>query len=217
MEEHIMQRDEKNMQTRRKIMASAVHEFALHGYEAASMNTICQQGDISKGIIYHYFESKEALYLACVLECFQALTNVLQDKIMTSPETASSKKTASDGDALLDLYFKTRLDFFHQHADYARIFCGAVIIPPPKLRDEIRRIRMDFDALNDACFLRILAGRHLRKDLNKEQATLLFHRLQDFLNACMAALQNNEPDIEKHEDGSRMMLDIFFNGILERK
>ena len=105
MEEHIMQRDEKNMQTRRKIMASAVHEFALHGYEAASMNTICQQGGISKGIIYHYFESKEALYLACVLECFQALTNVLQDKIMTSPETASSKKTASDGDALLDLYF----------------------------------------------------------------------------------------------------------------
>ena len=26
-------------------MDSAVHEFALHGYEAASMNTICQEGD----------------------------------------------------------------------------------------------------------------------------------------------------------------------------
>lgn len=76
---------------------------------------------------------------------------------------------------------------------------------------------MDFDAFNDACFLQILAGRRLRKDLTEEQATLLFHRLQNFLNAGMAALQNNETDIEKHKDGSRMMLDIFFNGILERK
>ena len=212
-----MQRDEKNRQTRRKIMDSAVHEFALHGYEAASINTICQQGGISKGIIYHYFESKEALYLACVQECFQSLTAVLQNKMMSSAGSASLKEESMCGDALLNLYFKIRLDFFHEHADYARIFCGAVIIPPPKLRDEIRRIRMDFDAFNDACSLRILAGRRLRKDLTEEQATLLFHRLQDFLNAGMAALQNNETDIEKHEDGSRMMLDIFFNGILERK
>ena len=61
-----MNREEKNRQTRAKILAGATAEFAAHGYEAASLNTVCLSGGISKGIIYHYFESKDELYLACL-------------------------------------------------------------------------------------------------------------------------------------------------------
>ena len=69
-----MKREEKNQQTRRRIMDSALAEFAANGYGGSSVNTICAAQGISKGIVYHYFESKDELYLACVEECFQCLT-----------------------------------------------------------------------------------------------------------------------------------------------
>ena len=65
-----MKREEKNQQTRRRIMDSALAEFSKQGYGASSVNTICASQDISKGIIYHYFKSKDDLFLACI-EFFQ--------------------------------------------------------------------------------------------------------------------------------------------------
>lgn len=62
-------------------MDSALAEFAVQGYGASSVNTICAAQGISKGIIYHYFKTKDDLYLACVEECFQLLTEHLQSCI----------------------------------------------------------------------------------------------------------------------------------------
>ena len=56
-----MKREEKNQQTRRRIMDSALAEFAEKGYGGSSVNTICAAQGISKGIVYHYFENKDEL------------------------------------------------------------------------------------------------------------------------------------------------------------
>ena len=48
-----MKREEKNRQTRQRIMDSALQEFARQGYGASSVNAICSAEGISKGIIYH--------------------------------------------------------------------------------------------------------------------------------------------------------------------
>ena len=59
-----MNRDEKSQKTKRKIMDSALSEFSAKGYGGSSINTICSSQDISKGIVYHYFETKDGLFLA---------------------------------------------------------------------------------------------------------------------------------------------------------
>ena len=69
-----MKRDEKNQQTRRRTLDRALSEFSEKGYGGSSVNTICAVQGISKGIVYHYFENKDQLYLSCVEECFQRLT-----------------------------------------------------------------------------------------------------------------------------------------------
>jgi AcrR family transcriptional regulator len=48
----------------RQILAEAVAEFAARGYAAASMVEIARRAGISKPLIYQYFGSKDALYLA---------------------------------------------------------------------------------------------------------------------------------------------------------
>ena len=88
------------------------------------MNTVCLNGGVSKGIIYHYFISKDGLYLACLKECFCSLTEYLKEHI--------SEKTEQKD--LLTAYFNARLEFFRKHEDYARIFCGAVMFPPSRLQ-----------------------------------------------------------------------------------
>jgi len=42
-------------------MNAALEEFAEHGYHASSVNMITKRAGVSKGLLYNYFESKEAL------------------------------------------------------------------------------------------------------------------------------------------------------------
>ncbi len=50
--------------TRARLLASALKNFALHGYEATSVEDICSDANVSKGAFYHHFESKQALFLS---------------------------------------------------------------------------------------------------------------------------------------------------------
>lgn len=54
--------DEKRV----KILDAAMEEFTEKGYQAASTNKICAKAEVSKGLIFHYFGSKEKLYIAAV-------------------------------------------------------------------------------------------------------------------------------------------------------
>jgi len=47
---------------RSRILNSALEEFSRYGYNNTSTNNIVDNADISKGLLYHYFGSKEKLY-----------------------------------------------------------------------------------------------------------------------------------------------------------
>lgn len=48
---------------RQKILTACLDEFAEHGYVNASTNSIVKAAGISKGLLFHYFESKKKLFL----------------------------------------------------------------------------------------------------------------------------------------------------------
>jgi len=47
---------------RDRIINAAIEEFAIYPYDKASTNNIVKKAGISKGLIFHYFDSKQALY-----------------------------------------------------------------------------------------------------------------------------------------------------------
>jgi AcrR family transcriptional regulator len=51
---------------RENLLKAAVRIFAANGYHASSMSLIAKEAKVSKGLTYHYFESKEALLIALV-------------------------------------------------------------------------------------------------------------------------------------------------------
>lgn len=46
----------------KRILDAAMAEFAQHGYEQASTNRIVKSAGIGKGMLFHYFNSKEELF-----------------------------------------------------------------------------------------------------------------------------------------------------------
>lgn len=202
-----MKREEKNQQTRRRILDSALAEFSKQGYGASSINAICAAQGISKGIVYHYFETKDALFLACVGECFQRLTEDIRVKMTQE----------GDVERCLEDYFSIRAQFFHSNPVYQRIFCEAVIAPPSHLRGAIQVCKRDFDALNAQTLERLLAPLSLRPSVSREEVIETFRQFQDFTNAGYPMEEPRVQDFEVREQNCRKALDILLYGIIERK
>jgi len=51
-----------------ELIAAALDEFVERGYEAAKLADVARRAGVTKGTIYLYFESKEALFKAVVRE-----------------------------------------------------------------------------------------------------------------------------------------------------
>ena len=203
-----MKREEKNQQTRRRILESALAEFAEQGYGASSVNTISNGEGLSKGIIYHYFPTKDDLYLACVEECFQMLTGHLQSHTNMEGQTAEER---------LEQYFRVRLDFFEQNPQYQRIFCDAVIMPPAHLEASIQEKKAPFDRFNIDSLNRMLEPVSLRSDLSREDVVATFRQYQDYINARYQMTGSEKIDIRDHEESCRRALRILLYGVVERK
>ena len=67
---------------RRQIVDGARQVFLAQGYDAASMGEIARAAGVSKGTLYVYFENKEQLFDAIVMQesCGQAETAILIDE-----------------------------------------------------------------------------------------------------------------------------------------
>ena len=59
MEELLFKMDPEK---RDRILNAAFREFGRKGYEAASTNEMVERAGISKGLLFHYFGNKQALY-----------------------------------------------------------------------------------------------------------------------------------------------------------
>lgn len=203
-----MKREEKNQQMRRRIMDSALAEFSKKGYGAGSINTICASQDLSKGIVYHYFHTKDDLFLACVEECFSLLTESVREKMGTMGGGAQKR---------LEIYFNARMNFFEQFPVYQQIFCEAVISPPDHLREEIQARKEVFDKLNIQILEQILEPVALRPQVTREGVINIFRLFQDFINAYSYDKKLSGHEFETHEQTCRKAIDILLYGVVERK
>nr|WP_325184331.1 TetR/AcrR family transcriptional regulator [uncultured Oscillibacter sp.] len=204
----MMKREEKNQQTRRRIMDSALAEFSGQGYGASSINTICAAQNISKGIVYHYFATKDALFLACVEECFRRLTDYIRENLSQEGGTP---------EAQLRDYFALRTAFFREAPVYQRIFCDAVVAPPVHLRREIQAGKADFDALNLKILEDILRPLPLRPDVSRADVMETFRQFQDFINIRCQMTDTDGRAFALREESCQKALNILLYGVVKRE
>jgi TetR/AcrR family transcriptional regulator len=76
--------------TRDSILSAAQDEFAAKGLSGARVDQIARRANANKRMIYHYFGSKEALYLAALERVYEGLrgTEVTLDLNHLEPDVA---------------------------------------------------------------------------------------------------------------------------------
>lgn len=209
-----MKQKEKSKISKEKILNSALVEFGTKSYESASLNNICNENGISKGLIYHYFKDKEALYLTCVKSCFDKLTEFLKDEedsnIIPSKSTNSIKN-----------YLDRREHFFYINPLYGNIFFQSIIQPPRHLKEQIKELRKEFDVINIKHYKRILDDITLRDEFTESEALEFFVIFQEMYNGYFQnkAFGNSDFNtlVEIHELKLSKLLDILLYGIAKEE
>lgn len=64
------------------LLETALHLFANHGFHSTTISQIATAAGISKGLVYNYFESKEALLLAV----FHDISEMVFERFAINPE-----------------------------------------------------------------------------------------------------------------------------------
>ena len=75
-----MKQKERTELTKKKIIEAGIQEFGTKGYAGFTLNGVCYNHGISKGLFYHNFKGKDELYLACVSKCFSDVTSFLKEQ-----------------------------------------------------------------------------------------------------------------------------------------
>ncbi|MCI5679433.1 MAG: TetR/AcrR family transcriptional regulator [Bacteroidales bacterium] len=195
-----MKKAEKTELTKKKILHQAMQKFGSKGYRGASLNAICEAG-IPKGLLYHNFKNKDALYLACVAECFRALTNCFKEA-----------KIGND----LEKYMRVRMAFFNEHEMEARIFFDAVLQPPEALYDQISDLKKEFDALNKTIYQQVLYSIELREGITQGENTA--HpdgdgHCNSFCRIFVQHIPDALPSSEFHADGHGVFRYLLQHGL----
>lgn len=199
-----MKQEEKSKRSKEYILSCAFAAFASSGYENTSVNAICSTGKISKGMLYHYFADKDALYLACVDRCFSELSAYISshlDKEHITPER----------------YFDVRMDFFRNNPSHQNLFCNTVANPPLHLADAIRSCRAAFDHLNETLLTAILEQEKLSENITMKDAILQLSLFEDFLSTRLKSGGTQMWTLEHHDKLCRQAFRIMLYGVIARE
>lgn len=137
-----MTQKERQERSRAEILQAAMEEFSVRDYNQVNMEGICSRHGISKGMMYHYYSSKDELFLLCVQDTFERLREYVQEEGANVKGVRVSERIKN--------YFLLREYFFQAHPERVRIFENAMLRPPEHLLEQIKTLREPLRRLNES-------------------------------------------------------------------
>lgn len=198
------------------IINSAIVEFGKFDYDAASINSIIEESNTSKGTFYHYFDSKEALYV-------ELLHLVVNEKIRFLQEKGNEADRTNKDSSIFELFrsqMQSSVAFGSFYPKYA-LFSARVA------NETNRGIRNKIEAIVGSTtneYLHSLIKTNieqekLRNDIPEEfVSALLVHMLthfSDFLLCMGVKIDSN--DTAKIMESLNYYIDVLENGLAYKK
>ncbi|WGG47792.1 TetR/AcrR family transcriptional regulator [Rossellomorea sp. DA94] len=115
-----------------RIIRAATRVFAESGYEKASTNAIVKEAKISKGILFHYFNSKKELYVSL----YEYLSDLFTEKIY-------EKLDWNEHDIFVTIRSVTLIKFelFSVYPDLINFLTSAFSEEAPEVKEEIEKYK----------------------------------------------------------------------------
>lgn len=117
--------------SKERIESAALELFAQNGYGHTSISQIAKAAGISKGLMYNYYESKEALLQAIVRKGFEMSDNLVQKGMEQIPD---------DPVELLKFFVEASFAQFETHFKYYKLYTAMA------LQEEVmKEVKADVD------------------------------------------------------------------------
>ena len=175
-----------------RIINAATKVFARNGYQKASTNEIVKEAKISKGLLFHYFNSKKDLYLAL----YQYLSDMFSEKIYEQVDWKERDIFVTIRQVSL-----IKFELFKRYPDLINFLNSAFHEESPEVKDGITKIK---DALIGSSYNKLFSDIDVTKfkdDIDPAKAIqVIYWTFEGFANRQqMNAKKLSVDQIDKDE------------------
>ena len=175
---------------RRQILDAAVRAFARKGYHACRVSDIAEEAGVAYGLVYHYFESKEAVLEAIFRDTWGMMLEAIKAVEDSEPSPREQlRKTAA-------IVLRTWRD----QPDLVRVLVREVTRSGEQLQREVGEIQLAFGAL-ERIIERGQQEGAFRADIDARLgAVILYGALEEILTGwVMGQLPDGDEDVKTAE------------------
>jgi AcrR family transcriptional regulator len=187
---------------RRQILDAAVRAFAKNGYHACRVSDIAEEAGVAYGLVYHYFESKDAVLEAIFREMWGMMVGAINavDSLDDSSREQLRKACA--------IVLRTWRDY----PDVVRVLVREVARSGEQLQREVEEIAHAFLALQRIVERGQEQG-EFRRDLSPRLAAwIVYGALEEILTGwVLGRLPGSEDDIR---DAEQAVVGILCDGLV---
>jgi TetR/AcrR family transcriptional regulator, fatty acid metabolism regulator protein len=187
---------------RRQILDAAVRAFAKKGYHACRVSDIAEEAGVAYGLVYHYFESKDAVLESIFREMWGMMVAAINaiEEIEESPREQLRKSCA--------IVLRTWRDY----PDVVRVLVREVARSGEQLQREVEEIAHAFEALGRI----VERGQEqnvFRRDISPRLASwVIYGALEEILTGwVLGRLPGDDEDIKEAE---RTVVGILCDGLV---
>jgi AcrR family transcriptional regulator len=181
----------------------ALEQFAIHGYQGASLSVIAEKAGIKKQSIYSHFKSKEDLFIRAFEDSVQRELDFIEMDLVG--------RDASIRD-LLNRFPATYLDRYREDSNM-KFFLRTSFFPPVELEEPIKGGTEKYISGLESLFGQLFEKYgQLHGDVTPEKASVAYLTILDGL--LVELLYGQSERLEKRLDHT---LDVFWKGISERE
>lgn len=187
---------------RRQILDAAVRSFAQKGYHASRVSDIAEEAGVAYGLVYHYFDSKEAVLEAIFRDTWGMMLEAIRAVEQTEPSPREQlRKTAA-------IVLRTWRD----DPDLVRVLVREVTRRGEQLQREVGEIALAFEALERIVTRGQQAG-VFRTDVNPRLAAwIVYGALEEILTGwVLGQLLDGDADVAEAE---RAVVGIMCEGLV---
>jgi AcrR family transcriptional regulator len=189
---------------RRHILAAAVRVFARNGYHDARVADIAEEAGVAHGLLYHYFESKEAVMETIFRETWRDLLDAMAE-VETSGDPAPEQ---------LRHVAAILLRSWRHDPDLVRVLVRE-IARTPEMQRQVQELTNALGAIERIVARGQEAG-ELRRDLDPRLASWIFYgAIEEILTAwVLGQLPDGDAEVARAEQA---VVDVLCGGLVAER
>jgi AcrR family transcriptional regulator len=203
-DQKLPRREREKLRQRQEMLATALDLFSQKGYHNVSMHEIAEKAEFAIGTLYKFFQNKEELYKALVLEQCDKFEAALIQALET-PEDEIGK---------LRNYVRTKGEWFQSNLPFVRLFLaesrGASFNIKAGLDDEIRKRYYIFLESLASIFASGIKNQRFKKIADPYYLAVA---LASVIDASLL-LWLDMPERHPYPEDPDAILNIFFKGLI---